>query len=417
MRVVTGSCSIAPEHPVALAGNSHPTTTVSTSQQTIEANFVVLWPEGDSSPVVVVSFDLLYCGSALMEGIRQHLQSKVPGERVFLLASHTHYAPATDFGKPMLGVASQTYVDSISSRIAGLIDDALTGERERRTAFLSVGVGEAAHSVNRRKRRVLAAEGRSLRIRGSVMSPNRRGPTDETVTTAVLHDEANTPLALLWNYACHPVSLPDRLAIDPHFPGVVRSALRVATGNQALPVLFAQGFSGDTRPRAQSTLRPGNSGLRRLLLGAGFSDFTTRDYIRWSATLADQVVVAAAKAEPFPSAEPTVLSTVLAANTLVASQAPRDVTLRTLLMGNMALVSVPGEPVVEYALWLRHQYPNLTILPAGCADDVVGYLPTTHMVAEGGYEVNGFCERFGVTSLQPGVEFRLKEALNSILPK
>jgi hypothetical protein len=37
-----------------------------------------------------------------------------------------------------------------------------------------------------------------------------------------------------------------------------------------------------------------------------------------------------------------------------------------------------------------------SVIPVGCVGDVFGYLPTSEMVPQGGYEAQGFLPRFGL---------------------
>src|SRR3982751_4221906 len=50
------------------------------------------------------------------------------------------------------------------------------------------------------------------------------------------------------------------------------------------------------------------------------------------------------------------------------------------------LVALGGEVVVEYDLRIKAAHPKIRIIVAGYSNDVMGYIPTAQMLAEGGYE-------------------------------
>src|SRR5690606_5760642 len=119
----------------------------------------------------------------------------------------------------------------------------------RTPVSLTIGEQLAVYSVNRRLRKKVVVS-RRPRFNDVVNAPNPRGPTDEKVTTLVLVGEDGYPVALLWNYACHPVGGLVRNAVDGHFPTAVREQVRAEFDQPTLPILFFQGFSGDVRPNA-----------------------------------------------------------------------------------------------------------------------------------------------------------------------
>ena len=209
----------------------------------LEANMVALWV-GDGDPLVLVSIDALYPGPNVDQLIREQLKD-VPPENVIVAASHTHAAPMLDATKPALGSPSEEHLESvreaISEGIGSLLDPAL-----RRPVTARAAKGKLNHSVNRRllKRFYLSWPPKLNQLK---WGPNFVGPRDETVTSLELLDQAGDEVAVLWNYACHPVFFPAGRTVSSHYPGAVRERLHAEKGH-AFPVLFFQGFSGNTRP-------------------------------------------------------------------------------------------------------------------------------------------------------------------------
>src|SRR5699024_7187358 len=115
---------------------------------------------------------------------------------------HTHRAPMTDDTKPALGVPDEDYMRWLVQEISGLAQMVLTQERVE--VRLTIGDEIASHSINRRlKKRFMLA--RKPRFNEVINAPNLEGVTDELLTAILVKDLNQRPIALLWNYACHPV--------------------------------------------------------------------------------------------------------------------------------------------------------------------------------------------------------------------
>src|SRR5690606_9733626 len=130
----------------------------------------------------------------------------LPPERIFIAASHTHRAPMTDDTKPKLGLPDGEYMEWV----AGELNEAVARVLHSQDAVdveMRVGTGTADHSINRRLRKRVAV-GRRLRINQVVMAPNPSGETDESLGVIALVNRDEAPVALIWNYACHPVGYP-----------------------------------------------------------------------------------------------------------------------------------------------------------------------------------------------------------------
>lgn len=360
-----------------------------------------------------MSIDALFTGGPLQNAVADSLQEHGAEADFTLLASHTHYAPGLDSEKPLLGSTDPAYVREVATLVSATIREVLADGPQRCEA-VRLGSGQADHSINRRKVRWLTL-GRATKGLGKVvLSPAPGGPRDETLSTLMFTGD-HGPIGVLWNYACHPVSYPDPATQTPHFIGVVRDRIRNSLGLPTLPVLFAQGFSGDIRPRHASTLQPRNKGVRRLRMGPDFSDFTRSGYEQWSMTLGERVVRTMLQSKPISDIESSWRTLQLSTGDLFVTDDLLKLNFSRISVGPALIVTAPAEPVVAYGLWLRSQAPGRQIMPTGCADRVAGYVPTGGMLKQGGYEVQGFCQRFGVRAVRPDVEKNLRQVLLDLL--
>src|SRR5207247_291933 len=80
--------------------------------------------------------------------VRDHLTF---GDASFLFAaSHTHFAPAVDPSKPLLGRAQPAYVNWVAERGAALLRRLAAAEPMPR-GLVEYRSGPAAHAINRRR--------------------------------------------------------------------------------------------------------------------------------------------------------------------------------------------------------------------------------------------------------------------------
>jgi hypothetical protein len=295
-----------------LAGYAARTEPVSTILDPIEISALLL--ECGGRRCLIFSFDLMIVGAELQEMIVARLARHgfKPGE-IVLLASHSHFAPATDQACSRLGVPERQFVSDVAAAAEGLLLQMLREPASEVT--LETLQGRLNHSINRRRHWRFPTLGRTygLRFASVVMAPNPQGPTDERATVLLLRraDDAKV-IGVIWHYTCHPTAvIPDNV-VSSDYPGVVRRALRERFGE--IPCVFAQGFCGDIRPNMRRSERSADfrDRLRRMvrtmMSGPAFSAPAPGEWTRWSDDLAAKVV-AIAQAPSGKVSSPATLAT------------------------------------------------------------------------------------------------------------
>ncbi len=213
-------------------------------------------------------------------------------------ATHNHYAPPLDPGKPKLGQWSEQYFHYATDLVSKLIIR-LTQE-EPKEGYLSYGYSQNDRLTINRRKKGLYLERKSPIFRphwGMLMLPNERKYRNGKISTISIRDVQGKQLALIWNFACHPVSSPGKNDVRSDYPGEIRRLLRTQTHSE-IPVVFLQGFSGDLKPPSFEKV-PRNSGFKRkisyhmmnIINGKSFSHFDEQEwpgYITsiWDATKA-----------------------------------------------------------------------------------------------------------------------------------
>ena len=403
--IAATTITITPNHAVDIAGLGSPAPVSSGIDDPLDCTILVINTPG-SDPLMLVALDLLYPGGPLRDRLERALAQWLPAENLLVFSSHTHAGPATDPTKPLLGRVSPHYLKSLTEQVLDAATSTLG--QSRQDAACKVFTTKCELAVNRRERAPINVSRSGLRFGVEVTGSDPDGPVDPAIITAVLtNTDSGEPLAVVWNYACHPVGYPDSTRVTAHFPGVVRSRLREYFASPDLPVLFIQGFSGDLRPRATSTMRPSARKGLRWLITPGYNRFTPQDYGRWTTQLGDLVIGSlatvgtAVTGTGYSSARFRLDRTEF----VTGSASSAAVTFASTTIGDdLRIVGVSAEPVMAYADWVRSRSRQRFVMLGGCMDDVFGYAPVARMLGQGAYEDRGFCPSFSCNSVSPGVE-------------
>jgi hypothetical protein len=328
-------------------------------------------------------------------------------EELLLAASHVHTSPNTDSSKRAFSDISQEYVSSVENAVADAIFELLTN-----AAWTEVHVRfserSAKYSIHRRRK------GWNLGRRGLhrevTFAPNPQGPTDEGVRVMTIETIEGNLIGVLWGISCHPVAWPKPEEISSDFPGGVREEIRAAAGAH-LPVLFFQGFCGDLRPPATGYWSR-NWDWRRKLLAlfgallqeASFVPFSQKEYCKWLTFI--NLVVGdtfedCLNSEPLDPNLKSRISHIPLSSLGLEGEISSMLCQILLLSKRFVFVAIGAEICWEYYEMLSNIFPGSKVWPVGYADAVYGYLPTSAMLDEGGYEVSGFMRQFQIRGVFP----------------
>jgi len=352
--------------------------------------------------LVIVSLDWVFASPGLRACILDHCAGRLDNASLFVAASHAHTSPATDPTKVGFSDVDEAYVTWAEKAIADCVNEVLSGHWS--PARLRYTTTTCDCAVNRRQQ-IWRPKGLWL---GRAVSahPNDAGPRDRELRLLRVEDEDGQLLSVVWGVSCHPSEWPGIGELSSDYPGGVRLALRQHYGRE-LPVLFLQGFCGDLRPPATGRWRRSGTLPRRLVLlassvvnGPGFTSFTPDEYQRW----ANGIVASALRgAEEAAHSPPLGTKLVLHRSSLALSELglsgeTADLTCHWFdLTEGLRVVGISAEVCWEYTHLVQRAFPAKTIWPVGYIDDVFGYLPTQSMLSEGGYEVTGFRQPFGIS--------------------
>jgi neutral ceramidase len=329
----------------------------------------LLLSDGQTKAAIVTT-DLISASADLVAALRGVVAAKTgtPAENIMITASHNHSGPRWE-SQPDWGRRVLADLDVALAKVAG----------EMRPVSVGYGVDQINFNINRR----------ALVNGKSVVRLNPDGPCDRRVKVLRLDDGRSLdPLAILMHAVCHACvhTWGDRFS-PPHpggypqassdFPGEARDFVeRVYSGRTK--AMFLQGCAGDIRPNLPGyPYRCGDEAdIRWIGRNLGSAVVRASDFSVIREELAKRP-----KIYPLRCASKTV--TLPAAKEGETVQCP----LQAMKFGPYLLLTIPGEPMVEYGLRLEKAIGDRAIpIVVGYANGNLGYICTTQSFEEGGYE-------------------------------
>ena len=350
--------------------------------------------------VMLIVCDLLALDAPFVSATRAAIRDAtgIPKNNIMIACTHTHSGPATIFLRDCREVDT-TYLDSLRLRLVNAAQDAVSNLHE---AKVGAGRGQVDKGVLNRRQ------------------PGR--PIDPDLDVISFQDEAGKYLAILVNYACHPVCLDhtNRL-ISADYPGYLSRTLQEQTH---AVVLFTNSAAGDINPErmgsfafaedlggalATETLRVLDTleyqDTAVLLVTGETLDLPlqlppTSDEIEQKVFEYRQGLVEAEAAGDVLKgklhkamlgwAEAT-LAGVLRGN--VPAYVPAE--LQVICLGEVMLVGIPGELFSELGKEIKSSTSMRQVTVLGYTNNDIGYIPTSQAYAQGGYEINDAFKFYG----------------------
>src|SRR5262249_21913137 len=194
--------------------------------------------------VAIVTLDLgRTFGQAQMNTVRERVRREYRVNDVMFIASHTHSGPSIDedYENGAVPDWERRALDKIAQAI---------GEARSRMVEARIGVG-FGQTIIGHNRWLIQSDG-SVKMLWRNSAGQTGGPIDPTVGVIRIDDTQGNPIAILVNYACHPVVFgPDNLRYSADYPGAMaRLVEKSFDGNKDKgPIcFFLQGAPGDINP-------------------------------------------------------------------------------------------------------------------------------------------------------------------------
>jgi neutral ceramidase len=380
---------------------------------------VELWGYGDRSGPATGTLDPLYArvlvlddgrqavalvtldlgrsfGQPQMNFVRERVRQMHDVNEVMFIASHTHSGPVIDEDYDQVPEWEQRALDKIVQAIG-------TARGRMTEARLGVGYGQAILGHNRR---YIQSDGRVKMLwRNSTGQPT--GLIDPSVGVIRVDDKQGNPLAILVNYACHPVVFgPDNLRYSADYPGAMARLVEASWNDQPV-CFFLQGAPGDINPLLDKTPLAENADAEMRQVGEELGREVARvsrsiqtetpakpelAYLseelhfknRWSQESLRSAIISAYGPNP-------------AKRYFRYLNDPIAAPVSTLVINRqIALVGLPGEPFVALQLLLKQRSPLAATFLCGYTNGYIGYFPTMRDAVAGGYGANTIVTRVEV---------------------
>jgi hypothetical protein len=341
-----------------------------------------------SRTIALVTLDLCFTfDEKVMNQIRQEVHGAA--DEVIFHASHTHSGPTYSEVPEALQHAAPRIADAIRAA-AGSLSPARIGS----------GWGETYIGFNRR---YVEMDGTVRMFWRNEPKIPTTFPVDPTVGVIRVDRGDGTPLAILVNYACHPVIFgPDNLAYSADYPGEMRRYIEQEMGHGSM-AFFLQGAPGDINPYFDKT---------PVIEDAAGVMKQTGQKLGMEAVRVARSIQAQAPQDPKIQSKTVVLTVANRWNTaklqeelkarypsssgiarrLLVAEMQMPVTTLLLNLGaperDMAFVGFPGEPFVEFQMQWRAKSPVPASFFLGYTNGYFAYLPTIAAAARGGYGAN-----------------------------
>lgn len=347
--------------------------------------------------VAVVTLDLgRSFGQPQMNFVRERARQIHHVDEVMFIASHTHSGPVIDEDYEQVPEWEQRALDKIVQAI-GVASEHMTEAR------VGVGYGQAILGHNRR---YIQSDGRVKMLwRNSTGQPT--GVIDPSVGVIRVDDKQGNPLAILVNYACHPVVFgPDNLRYSADYPGAMARLVESSWNNRPV-CFFLQGAPGDINPLLDKTPLAENADAEMRHVG----EILGREVARVSRSIQTETPAAPELAylseevhfknrwsqESLRSAIMSAYGPNPAKRYFRYLNDPIAAPVSTLVINRqIALVGLPGEPFVGLQLALKQRSPLAATFLCGYTNGYIGYFPTIRDAVTGGYGANTIVTRVEV---------------------
>lgn len=358
------------------------------AQSTLDPLYArVLVLDAGDKRLAIIALDLgRSFGEAALDRLRQSARKSSNISCVLASASHTHSAPVI---KDAYSGAPPDWEQRALDRIEVAISDAAAHLQDVR---IGTGTGSVYIGHNRLPLRPDGTFG--WFERNPTMIPT--SPVDPTVTVLRVDRSDGTPLAILVNYACHPVVFgSDNRQYSADFPAAMNRTVEDAFGGRVMS-FFLQGAPGDINPYYAVTPVKEDAVKMR--------DWTGQRLGAEAARVAKEIQTHSAPTPSIDYREETLnfrlrwnqekfqagLLKFLGPKTLELYGSPIQPLIGSrvtsvLINKQIAIATFPGEPFVDFQKNWRDRCPVPVALLFGYTNGYHGYFPTISATARGGY--------------------------------
>jgi len=419
LRVATFQCDATP--PIGHWLYAHPLKTI---EHPLLAKGVVLEQDGVRHVLCAIDWCVLSGGAHTL--LRRWMADGAATDpaNTAIQCVHVHTAPIIDTGaKRLLSEVEDPpkyYDPPFLDRVAAGLADAVRGAVARLEPCDRIGVSEAKVERVASNRRIMV-DGK-IRWRGSSRGSDQElaelpegliDPFLKTITFA----QGENPMVRLHYYATHPQSFYRDARASYDFPGMARQKLQEEEG---VFQIYFTGCGGDVAAgKYNDGTRQARQGLYERLL-SGMKASVAATVYRPVEPIVWRTVDLVLPPKNLPGYNPEAFRKDLldpkkdasrriwCARRTAFYERQEPIAVSSLQMGDVFMVHLPGEPMLEFQLFAQKARPDAFVAVAGYGDGCTSYICTDRAFTEGSYEP-------GAAAVGPGSEEILKRVIRELL--
>ena len=345
---------------------------------------------------VIVTTDLISIPRALRLQVIQGLDGKYKLNPAGLLlnCSHTHCSPVVRDDLEMSVMYPldpeqrgrvETYFVQLRDKLIGVIGAAID---DLQPATLAYSHARCGFAMNRRL----------PTPNGFQNSPYPDGPVDHDVPVLRVASADGTLRALAFGYACHNTTTALQ-QFNADYAGFAQAEIEKA--HPGATALFVMGCGGDQNPYPRGQIELARMHGKSLALAVeaallpqprpirGVLKFDLAEIdLPFEPVSREELLARRESKDPYEQRRTAALIHELDTQGHVRESYPYPVQVLE-FGGDLTLVTLGGEVVIDYALRLKRELGAGPVWVAGYSNDVMAYIPSGRVLREGGYEGGG----------------------------
>lgn len=360
--------------------------------------------DNGSTVFAILSLDMCALMNRHVCDIREavHLKTGIGARNILVSTTHTHTGGPCELWARLFK-PNEEYLEFVVKKA---VDCAVLAFQGRRLARIGFGLGnERRLSFNRRYRMKDGSVRTNPGIGNrDILEPD--GPIDPDVAVMRIDDASGSPVGVLTNFACH-LDCVGGSQLSGDYPGELSRIIKKTLGSSVVS-LFLTGACGNInhidfladKPIRQQHWKWMGALLAENVLQVREQIQTTADLsIRMETTCIHETRREPTEAElsfmeatlAKPKAELSEMDWWKAMQIFLIStdrcwNSPLEIELQAVRFGDMAIVAIPNELFVEYAMEIKEHSPFKGNMVSTLSNGLYGYVPTAAAFAAGGYE-------------------------------
>lgn len=405
---------ITPDQPMWMAGYASRTKPSEGVISDLFAKAIAI-EDASGSRVVIVTTDLIGIPRELRQQVARAVEEKhrISPAALALNCSHTHCGPVvrdeleTSVIYPLDAeqrARVEAYFVELREKLVGLIGSAVDNLQP---ATLSHSRARCGFAMNRRL----------PTANGYQNSPYPDGPVDHDVPVLRVESSDGKLLGILFGYACHNTTT-GVMQFNADYAGFAQREIEKAHPDAI--AMFVMGCGGDQNPYPRGQIdwaithgKTLATAVEAALLPKpqplqGKLKYAYREVeLPFVAVTREDLLTRKDIKDVFEERRTAALLNEIQRNGRVRESYPYPI--QTLQLGDtLSIVFLGGEVVIDYSLRLKRELGLLSTWIAGYSNDVMAYIPSERVRAEGGYEGTDAMRYTNLPSpWQPGLEERI----------